>query len=67
MSRWIVDLVWFLSLRARWLLKTQEACLWGLVKPYQVHAPAEMLEVGGRGDAVGIVSCIGCTHIISCL
>ncbi|WP_375682002.1 hypothetical protein, partial [Bartonella sp. CE47NXGY] len=31
------------------LLKTQDACLWGLVKPCQVRAPAEMLEVGKRG------------------
>ncbi|WP_375685659.1 hypothetical protein [Bartonella sp. AP21QHHD] len=39
--------------------KTQGACLWGLVKPYQVHAPAEMLEVGGRGDAVGLLKWCG--------
>ncbi|WP_375685661.1 hypothetical protein [Bartonella sp. AP21QHHD] len=39
--------------------KTQGACLWGLVKPYQVHAPAEMLEVGGRGGAVGLLKWCG--------
>ncbi|WP_375676397.1 MULTISPECIES: hypothetical protein [unclassified Bartonella] len=52
-------MVWFFVVKGKGgLLKTQEACLWGLVKPCQVRAPAEMLEVGGRGGAVGIVSCI---------
>ncbi|WP_375664978.1 hypothetical protein [Bartonella sp. CL162QHHD] len=29
--------------------------MWGLVKPCQVRAPAERLNVGGRGGAVGLL------------
>ncbi|WP_375621481.1 hypothetical protein [Bartonella sp. AA97HXZ] len=44
-------MVWVFVVKGKGgLLKTQEACLWGLVKPCQVRAPAEMLEVGEEGE-----------------